>query len=368
MHDDRLDDVVAGAVPAAGDGRRRSSATRPSSPAACSPRTASASVDGDTVTVTGRWQWGSGTQHCQWILGGTRCDDDTFRLCWFEAADVTFHDTWYTSGLRGTGSLDFSVDGVAVPLDRTIQPCVTRPDGRRAARPRSRTSRSSPPASPRSASASAGGRSTSSSPWPRASGRSSRRKTLAQSAFTQIELARAEAALRAARAFLHDEVGRAWDVARRRRAGRRRRPGVGIRLAGVNAAARGRRGRRHAPTPSPAARASTSSNVLQRCLRDAHVPTQHLRSPRSSRDARPAPPRPGRRHRHPLTPTLIRVFACAPSVCECGAVRRSRALGRPQTLGWVRQRRGRGPRGCGGRTGESSGGTTRPISVRPAAA
>ena len=80
----------------------------------------------DHVTVTGRWPWGSGTQHCQWILGGTLCDDDTFRLCWFEQSDVTFHDTWYTSGLRGTGSLDFSVDGVAVPLDRTIQPGRSR--------------------------------------------------------------------------------------------------------------------------------------------------------------------------------------------------------------------------------------------------
>ena len=42
------------------------------------------------VHVTGRWPWGSGTQHCQWILGGTRCDDGTFRLCFFPAADVTF--------------------------------------------------------------------------------------------------------------------------------------------------------------------------------------------------------------------------------------------------------------------------------------
>ncbi len=39
-------------------------------------------VTEDGVVVTGRWQWGSGTQHCQWILGGTLCDDGTFRLCW----------------------------------------------------------------------------------------------------------------------------------------------------------------------------------------------------------------------------------------------------------------------------------------------
>ena len=50
------------------------------------------------------------------------CDDDTFRLCWFPADEVTFHDTWYSAGLRGTGSLDFSVDGVVVPAHRTYEP------------------------------------------------------------------------------------------------------------------------------------------------------------------------------------------------------------------------------------------------------
>ena len=40
---------------------------------------------------------------------------------------MTFHDTWYTSGMRGSGSLDFSVDAAFVPAARTIQPGVTRP-------------------------------------------------------------------------------------------------------------------------------------------------------------------------------------------------------------------------------------------------
>ena len=86
-------------------------------------------VDGDTVTVTGRWQWGSGTQHCRWIVGGVLCDDDQFRVCFLDAADVTFHDTWYTSGLRGSGSLDFSVDGAVVPLERDV-PRLRRPRSR----------------------------------------------------------------------------------------------------------------------------------------------------------------------------------------------------------------------------------------------
>ena len=85
-------------------------------------------LDGvDGFAVTGRWAWGSGTQHCRWVLGGALCDDGTFRLCWFPQSAVTFHDTWYTSGMRGSGSLDYSVTDAFVPLDRTMQPGVTRP-------------------------------------------------------------------------------------------------------------------------------------------------------------------------------------------------------------------------------------------------
>ncbi len=166
----------------------------------------------DHVTVTGRWPWGSGTQHCQWILGGTLCDDDTFRLCWFEQSDVTFHDTWHTSGLRGTGSLDFSVDGVAVPLDRTIQPGRSR-----------RTIEIPLARFPNFSLLAAGVASVSLGIARRAidelvalaEGKRPQfsSKTLAESPYTHVELARAEAALRSARAFLHDEVGRAWDRA-----------------------------------------------------------------------------------------------------------------------------------------------------------
>ncbi len=230
-------------------------------------------VAGDTVTVTGRWQWGSGTQHCQWILGGVRCDDDTFRLCWFEAPDVAFHDTWYTSGLRGTGSLDFSVDGVAVPLDRTSQPFVSAPT---LDVPLARFPNFSLLAAGVAAVSLGIARRALDELGALAAGKRPQfsSKTLAQSPYTQIELARAEAALRSARAFLHDEVGTAWDLAvAGERVGVPAR--VGIRLAGVNAAARGAE---VADTAFTLAGGSSvySTSVLQRCQRDAHIPTQHL--------------------------------------------------------------------------------------------
>ncbi len=230
-------------------------------------------ADGDGFRVSGRWQWGSGTQHCQWIVGGTNCDDDTFRLCFFDAADVHFHDTWHASGLRGTGSLDFSVDDVSVPVERTIQPGITRP-----------TVDTPLGAFPNFGLLAAGVAAVSLGIGRRALDEvvalagdkrpqfSSR--TLAESGFTQTEVARAEAGLRAGRAMLLDELGRTWDVAcRGGRVGLSSR--VGIRLACVHAAAAA-----VAATDAAYTLAGGSSvyesNVLQRCLRDVHVTTQHL--------------------------------------------------------------------------------------------
>jgi alkylation response protein AidB-like acyl-CoA dehydrogenase len=81
----------------------------------------------DEWVVSGRWQWGSGSQHCQFLTGGTVTDSGEFHLMYFDAADVTIHDTWYVSGLRGTGSHDFSVDGARVPVGRSVQPTVSVP-------------------------------------------------------------------------------------------------------------------------------------------------------------------------------------------------------------------------------------------------
>ena len=89
-------------------------------------------VDGDELVVSGRWQWGSGTHHCTWIGGGAVVVDGTgapvalpdgtrapFVL--FPAEEVTLHDTWHVAGLQGTGSGDYSVEGLRVPAGRWVQ-------------------------------------------------------------------------------------------------------------------------------------------------------------------------------------------------------------------------------------------------------
>jgi alkylation response protein AidB-like acyl-CoA dehydrogenase len=227
------------------------------------------------VTVTGRWPWGSGTQHCRWIVGGVRCDDDAFRICYLDAADVTFHDTWHTSGLRGSGSLDFSVDGAVVPLDRTF---LAFGGGATIDVPLGHFPNFTLLAAGVAAAALGIGRraldeitALATEKRPQFSSR-----TLAQHPYTQIELARAEAGLRAARAFLLDEVAAAWDrcvagdpVTLEQR--------VRIRLAGANAAERAAHAADTAYTLAGGTSVYTSS-ILQRLQRDAHVPTQHIQA------------------------------------------------------------------------------------------
>jgi len=226
-------------------------------------------------SVTGRWAWGSGSQHCRWVLGGAQCDDGTFRLCWFPHYDITFHDTWHTSGMRGSGSLDFSVNEVFVPLERTIQPGVTKPvvDSPTAHFPNFTLL---------AAAVSAVGlgiaRRSLDELVELAQGKKPQfsSRTLAQSGFTQIELARAEAQLRSARAFLVDELSTAWDVAA---SGQQVSidARIGMRLAATNAATVSATVADTAFTVAGGT-AVYDTSVLGRCLRDAHVVTQHIQT------------------------------------------------------------------------------------------
>ena len=225
--------------------------------------------------VTGRWAWGSGTQHCEWVLGGTRCDDGTFRLIWFPQADVTFHDTWHTGGMRGSGSLGYSVDGVFAPAAFSMQPGVTPPQVDTAlAR--------FPNFSLLAVSVSAVGlgvaRRSLDEIHDIAQGKKPQfsAKTLAEAPFTQIEFSRAEGRLRAARCFLLEEVAAAWaEVERTGAASVEQR--TRMRLAAVHAASESAAVADIAFTLAGGT-AVYDSSVLGRCSRDAHVVTQYIQT------------------------------------------------------------------------------------------
>lgn len=74
--------------------------------------------------LTGRWSWGSGIRHAQWILVPTLIAAESGgemepRMMVFPAADATIHDNWHVMGLSGTGSCDYSVENLFVPAEFT---------------------------------------------------------------------------------------------------------------------------------------------------------------------------------------------------------------------------------------------------------
>ncbi len=233
------------------------------------------SVDGvDGFRIGGRWAWGSGTQHCQWIVGGA-IGAGAMRLCWFPSDAVSFIDTWHTGGMRGSGSLDYSVDAEFVPLDHTIVPGSTRPvaDCGIARFPSFTLLACSVAAVGLGI-----GRRALDELADIAHGKRPQfsTRTLAQSGFTQIEFARAEAELRSARAFLLDEVGSAWDVIERGDAVSLDQR-IAMRLAATHAATASASAADAAYTLAGGTSVYDTS-LLGRCLRDAHVVTQHIQT------------------------------------------------------------------------------------------
>jgi alkylation response protein AidB-like acyl-CoA dehydrogenase len=90
----------------------------------------------DTVSggyrLTGRWQFGSGITHADWVISGAfRYRDGTPEpgvdgsphrsiLLMVPRSDVEVLDTWHTTGLAGSGSCDYTITDVFVPEERAF--------------------------------------------------------------------------------------------------------------------------------------------------------------------------------------------------------------------------------------------------------
>jgi 3-hydroxy-9,10-secoandrosta-1,3,5(10)-triene-9,17-dione monooxygenase len=75
--------------------------------------------------LSGDWAWASGVEHCAWImLGGlifgAADAAPEYRLFLVSTRDVEIVDTWYSAGLRGSGSDNVVVNDVFVPEHRTL--------------------------------------------------------------------------------------------------------------------------------------------------------------------------------------------------------------------------------------------------------
>jgi alkylation response protein AidB-like acyl-CoA dehydrogenase len=241
-------------------------------------------ADGDLYTVTGRWPFSSGVDHCTWLMGGCIVTEGgsprmldggrpDVELALFPREDVEVIDTWNVSGLRATGSHDIAVQDLEVPRERAASVITRKPvaGGALYAFPPfgllaltiAGTALGIARAAIEDLVELAGGKT------PTGSARS-----LAERPVTQTRIAQAEAGLLSARAFLYEAIAAGWETAERgepvsveQRAA--------LRLAASHATA----GSASAVDAAYDLGGGTSiyeTSPLQKRFRDVHAATQHM--------------------------------------------------------------------------------------------
>ena len=256
----------------------------PSAPSAgiAAPAGGAVRVDGG-VRVSGRWSFASGITHCDWLWTGclilengkprmTPRGPETVHVC-IPVKDVEIHDTWYVSGLCGTGSNDFSVKDVFVPEHRIF--ALLDPSGHR----RDPLYRMPPMGMfvYQVASVSLGiarGSLDELVEIAAAKKPTLYKDVLADKSVVQLELARAEAALGSARSFLFDTVGDIYETVSAGAEPTRHQIAMG-RLAASNAVETAAKVTRTANTLAGGS-VIYSSSSMQRHARDAEVVTHHF--------------------------------------------------------------------------------------------
>ncbi|MDH6580002.1 acyl-CoA dehydrogenase family protein [Kitasatospora sp. MAP5-34] len=91
--------------------------------------------------VSGRWSFGSGITHCDWLIGGVLVHQDGepeadpdggavhWRVIMGRPEQFEILDTWYTTGLAGSGSRDYQVTDLFVPEEHTFRFGHSRGEG-----------------------------------------------------------------------------------------------------------------------------------------------------------------------------------------------------------------------------------------------
>lgn len=235
--------------------------------------------------LSGRWRFGSGCQQANvFIVGAMLYDDgvpvtgangalEMLQVAVLPAADVTILDTWHVSGMRGTGSHDYAVDNLFVPQDLVeplriavpyepgplytfgifptfgvVKAAVAQGIARHAIEAFKDLALAKTPAGHTS--------------------------LLRERPAVQADLARAEACVRSARAFLHETVGEIWQrVVEGDHPSTEQR--AWLRLAGVDGVQRAIEAV-DLMYNAAAASAIFESSPLERCFRDVHVIPAHI--------------------------------------------------------------------------------------------
>lgn len=178
--------------------------------------------------VSGRFRFASGSTHCTAIIAGClEVEGDTvvrtakgrpaLRTALIEPGQAQWLDTWHTTGLRGTASNDYVLDGVFVPEHDTYDPAgrMQRPEPLYRYPPLFLVPHAGVPLGIARAAVDAfvdlaAGKELSSG-HAHGSG-SGGERTLRTDEVAQQTVAVAEAKVRAARAFTYEVVAELWDV------------------------------------------------------------------------------------------------------------------------------------------------------------
>jgi indole-3-acetate monooxygenase len=178
--------------------------------------------------VSGRWGFSSGIVHADWLIGAFKPDGEEpapsgdedgaagtgfGRMVVFlvRKAQAEVIDNWHVAGLQGTGSLDFSVDGIFVPSELTYDlgtPAVRGGDLFRLGMP-AFVSNEVPPLAIGLARRALDDMTELATHTARFPGG----PTVSERAVFHKELGRAETRIKAARAVHREAMAQAWDVA-----------------------------------------------------------------------------------------------------------------------------------------------------------
>jgi len=228
--------------------------------------------------ISGRWSFASGCHHATWLGGGAvpnGAGTEAARVFMFPAASARILDTWRVRGLRGTGSDTYEVEDLFVPEGRSFSV-------RRNARHHTGPLYAFPPELVYGvgfASVALGiARGALDAFVDLAAGKTPRnaRDVLRENAVVQAQHARAEAALRAGRAFLREAIGQAWAAAAELPSLPLERRAV-LRLAVINAI-HGAAGATDTAYQAAGATAIFESNPFERRFRDVHAVTQQIQA------------------------------------------------------------------------------------------
>lgn len=234
--------------------------------------------------VSGRWPFNSGAPHAAWFCSGIMVMDGDqprvlssgrtdWRFAFFPASDASIIDTWHAAGLKGTGSHDIAVNSIRVPEEHTVAPffAPARHDGplyRMACWNLLMTLMAGVPL---------GIARRALDEFTLIAQRKSRTlegTRLADDSAIQIDLAMAEANVRAARAFVFEAFAQGWQTVQ---AGRENTLEERTRMTmSVVQAARLCTAAVDVAFHRAGGGALYESSPLQRCFRDIHAAGQHI--------------------------------------------------------------------------------------------